>query len=205
MTTSRWRVPVAMACLALLLASCGDDEPASTADSSSTTASEGSTTTTAATDDTTATNGLLTLTPASYGALQLGMSVDDAEATGLLEPFIPGCELAGPEHLAATMVVPYDGAANADASGVIAIFVRSNVVTAPGGVKIGDPVASVETAFGDGYTVTVDKSLVDMFGEWFVNVSETGADEGVTVFQLTVAPDTGKVTTIGIPHIPTCE
>ena len=197
----------ALACMALLLTACGDDDdPASTVDSSSTTASEGpSTSATEPTGTTEAPSGLVEMTPTSYGQLTLGMSLEDAVALGMTEPFVPGCELAGPDHQAATMVAPYDGAASGDATnGVTAIFVRSHVVTSPGGVKIGDPLATVESAFGDDYVVTVDKEAADTFGSWFVYVAEKDAED-TTVFGLTLDPETGKVTAIGIPHIPTCE
>jgi hypothetical protein len=209
MSAARWRVPAALVSILLMVGAtaCGDDKPAATADSSTSTshAQEESSTSTAAPTSTTVKVSLVTLTPAALGGLHLGMSQAEAVATGLIGAFGPGCELAGPDQKGAELKAPLQGSVLADASGVTDIYVTAGAVTDPGGVKIGSPLTAVQGAFGAAYDVTVDKSVQDMFGEWFVYVAEKGKGEGQTTFDFSVDPKTQLVTGLGAPSIPTCE
>jgi hypothetical protein len=194
--------------MALLVASCSDDGPATSADSgsSTTTASDGPSTSASVGTTTTVAAELVKLTPTSLGALTIGMSQEAATATGMIEPFGPGCELAGPGQKAAELKAPLDGSVIADETGVTRLYVRAGAITDPGAVQVGDALSEVRKAFGDAYTVTVDQDpdTVAMFGAWFAYVAKAGVEDS-NIFQVSVDPGTELVTALGAPYIPTCE
>jgi hypothetical protein len=170
-----------------LLGACGDDggltASSSTTGSSTssttrpaTTSTAGATTTTAHPTTTTGPKaGALRLQPGRLGPLHVGMTQAAATATGLIGPFEPGCELSSPPPQAARLLAPLDGFVEVQDGVVTTIAVGAGAPTAPGGVRTGDPLDSARAAFeAAGYEVSIDESTAEVFGDWFVSVTDGG-------------------------------
>jgi hypothetical protein len=194
---------------AMLLPGCGKDDDASTAattssTTSSTTAGPTSTTAGGSPSTTVKVPDEYPLSFQAYGPIQLGMSLEAVEATGLVGPPTPGCELSGdPSQKYLALTAPLSGTVIVTDRKVASLFVRSHFVTSPGAVRAGDPLTKAQ-AVDWGHSLTVDKGSADTFGYWTatVDAGQSGTD---TLLQLTIDPDTQKVTTAGIPYVPTCD
>jgi hypothetical protein len=192
---------------ALAVTACSKDDNKTATTSSSSTSSTDATTTTSGSSSlppatTTKAADDLTLTGDSYGPFKLGMTPDQAKATGLIAgDFAAGCELGGPGELVGTLKPPLDGTVTSRDGKLENIYARSHFVTSPGGIRVGDPLAKVQSAFSDPYVVNVDKTREEMFAAWFVDVSKAN----VQVFELWVDPATQKVVSAGVPYVPVCE
>lgn len=147
--------------------------------------------------------GTLVLTGTSIGDIALGMTLAQAEATGLVGgPWTPGCELGGPGAQGAELRAPARGSLQAQDGRITGVYAFGGVVTSPGGIEVGDDLATVEAAFVDGYTVTVDRSLEEVFEMWAADVTD---ERGQPAFSFAIDPASQLVTAIGMPHIPFCE
>ena len=205
-----WLVASAFAVGAVLLPGCGKDSndkaDATSTTASSSTSSTAAPSTTASTTPTTAGPKVpaeYTLTFQSYGPFQLGMTDTAAQATGLLKPPGPGCELSGdPTEKAASLVAPLDGVVTWAKAKVTVLWVRSRFVTSPGSVRDGDTLAKAQAmAWGDGMTATLDKEGEASFGTWSLRI-EHGEDP---MLELLIDPATQKVTAAGVPFVPVCD
>lgn len=152
---------------------------------------------------TTVAPGTVVVTAGSVGDIDLGMTLAQAEATGLVAgAWEPGCELGGPGAQRADLRAPVDGSVLAQDGVVNGSYLFSGFVTSPGGIQTGASLAEVEAAFSDGYSVTVDKSLEEVFEIWSADVTDP---EGEPAFSFSIDPATQQVTAVGMPHIPFCE
>lgn len=107
----------------------------------------------------------LVLGPKGFGALRLGMTAKQAEATGLIVPFTDeltdGC--SGYTHLRAseTAYVDYSGSTG------IEVIVAYPGVRTPEGIKLGSSLAAVRAAYPDWYvrdSTTDEKVYTDGIG-----------------------------------------
>ena len=197
---------IAVTC-GLALASCGTTGGSSDSTTTSSTTSTGSTTSNPSTTSTTSSTSssepaALTLTPQGLGPLQLGMSLEDAQATGLVGTFEPGCEIVSPRPQVAPLQ-PVQGSVEVNGGSVTSITVSGgDVVTAPGGVAPGDPLAEAVAAWeAAGLEVSVDESTEEMFGVWFVDV----LDDGELAFGSSADPADETVGPITVPELIACE
>ena len=161
---------------ALLLAACGDDEdPVAT----TTTEAEAE-----SVDPVLSAEGL--------GDLRIGMSAEDASATGLIGEIGPGCELAGPGNEGADLVGA-DGFVTFQDGELVAIDVRGGAETAEG-IAVGDSLDDLRSAYGD---VEVDTTTEDVFAFWIARVPAG--------FEAVVDPGTEEITTIAVPQVQLCD
>jgi hypothetical protein len=163
-------------------------------------------TTTAAASSTTAGPKIAdeyTLSFTAYGPLQVGMTEAAAQATGLLQPPKPGCELSGdPTEKSFALVAPLDGVIISAQGKVTVVWARSRFVTSPGGLRAGDPLAKAQAVdWGAGDTATLDKTGEDTFGTWGLFVKK-GEDP---VFEVLIDPGSQKVIGAAAPYVPTCD
>jgi hypothetical protein len=188
----------------VVLSACGTtgagDPTTTTTTSSTTTASSTSTSTTTSTATTEPTS--LALTPQGLGPLQLGMTVEDATATGLVGEFVEGCEIASPRPLNAPLL-ELQGSVEANDGVLTSVTVRgTGAATEPGGVEPGDPLDEATGAWqAAGLVVAVDQSTEEVFGVWFVEVRNGGAP----AFGSTVDPATAELGPITAPALVVCE
>jgi hypothetical protein len=131
----------------------GDAAPAGSAAASATPSTAPSTTPStvpSSTAPTTATNRSLTLGPLGYGALRLGMTKEQALATGLLTPFedSDGCD-------GADLKDGGGGALLSPTLGVAAIEAGARVAT-PEGVRVGTSLSDLRRAYPEWRSVTGD-------------------------------------------------
>lgn len=183
----------------------GDDDEGVEASGSTTTAPSGdgsSTTTTAATGAPDPAG--VALSREGLGALRIGMTKAQAEATGMLGAFTPGCEVRMPRPEGAPLLAPYDGYVEVDGGVVTSITVHSGAATDPGGVRAGDRLDEATAAFeAAGLTVTVDEGTEEVFGVWFVSVTDESGDD---VFGTTADPAAdGALGPISTPYVQACE
>lgn len=94
--------------------------------------------------------GSLELTPKGYGALELGMTAAEAEATGIAQhvrpPAAPGC---GTFDLGAHRADQTDGYVS-PTYGVVAIFARGTIAT-PEGIRLGSTLGQVKATYPTGH------------------------------------------------------
>lgn len=160
---------------ALLLGACGDDDdPAAT-----------TTTTEAESVDP-------VLSPEGLGDLRIGMSAEEASATGLIGEIGPGCELAGPGNEGADLVGA-DGFVTFQDGELVAIDVREGAETAEG-IRVGDSLDDLRTAYDD---VEVDTTTEDVFAFWIARVPA-----GI---EAVVEPETEEITSLAVPQVQLCD
>ncbi len=193
---------LALLAASLVLGACGTTGSSSAPSSSSTTI--GSSTTTSADVSTPPTDGsALRLTADGIGPLRIGMTLEEAEATGLVGSFEPGCEVESPPPMSAPLR-QVEGTVDVADGKVRSITVRQSneVATDPGLVEPGDPVDEAVTAWeAAGLAVTVDKDQEDIYGVWFVQV-RNGSDPA---FEATANPALGTLDAISVPEVVLCE
>jgi hypothetical protein len=196
---------VAATVASLLLATvvaCGGDDSATTSNTTSSTAR--STSSTAASGTTTTSAGAeLVLTASAYGDVQLGESFAAVQSAGLIDGAVTkGCEVDEGSQ-AASLTGAYASASLGGHGGKVDhINVRDRYITSPGGIRHGDPLTKLDTAFTAPDEVVVDKGSEDTFGVWFAHV---GPDLDHSIFSFTVDPSTQQVLTVGIPDIAICD
>jgi hypothetical protein len=139
------------------------------------------------------------ITAAGVGPVKLGATATSLQAKGLIGKLTPGCELAGPGTRAAH-VKAFNGTVGFTMSKVRKVNVIA--VNGPGpqarGVEVGDTVSDIRKAYK---SVKVDRSLEDTFQGDFVRVPKKAG--GPIGFFVNLK--TGKIETIGVPHVPVCE
>jgi hypothetical protein len=141
-----------------------------------------------------------TLTPTGLGPLVIGMSSADATATGLIDEFNELCFIEPID--VAELRPPFEGVIYADAGVVIAISVAAGAVASPGGIGPGGDVDVLAEAWRDsGFSVDVDDSIADVFGEGFVYASHADGRE----FGATFDPQTRTIGRINAPYVISCE
>jgi hypothetical protein len=197
---------VALTMGAVVLPGCGKDSKAAKTDASSTTSSTASsTTTTSTTAPSTTTTAKApaeyTLGYDAFGPLQLGMTKAAAQATGLLQPFDAGCELAGATDEIAAFKAPLSGFVEANEGKVVSIHPRSHFVTKTGGIRVGDPLSKVQATSWDGHPVELNKDGEESFHTWNFWVHQ---DTDI-ILDLLIDPGTQKVTAAGIPYVLVCD
>ena len=178
---------VAVAVLALV-AGCSDDDDAGDTGADSTT--------------TTAAAPALALAATGLGPISIGMSTADVEATGLVRDFESTCEIVTNDLEAADLRAPLAGRVFAQAGAVAWISVREGAVIEPGG---GRPEATVDdfvASFPEPFDVVVDTSVEEMFGSWFVRVTDGDGNER---FGATVDVDTERIHDIWTPGVLVCD
>ena len=191
--------------MALLLgaAACGDDDTTTeTGDGpATTTTSEPDTTTTGVT--TTTAQAPLVLTSDGLPGVQVGMTEEEAFASGLVDAFGPSCqELAGPDSRSADLKAPVEGDVFVFDGAVERLSIKSaNVVTEPGGVRVGDDVDAAVAAF-EAADLDVGLRESEAFATTFVDVRDHA---GEFVFMLSTDPEADTIATIGAPSIFLCE
>jgi hypothetical protein len=192
---------LALLAASLVLGACGTTGSSSTPSSSTTI---GPSTTTSPDVSTPPTDGpALRLTADGIGPLRIGMTLEEAEATGLVGSFEPGCEVESPPPMSAPLR-QVEGTVDAADGRVRSITVRrsNEVATDPGLVEPGDPVDEAVTAWeAAGLAVTVDKDQEDIYGVWFVQV-RNGSDPA---FEATANPALGTLDAISVPEVVLCE
>jgi hypothetical protein len=199
--------------LAATAVACGDDgggDDTSAGSSSSTTSTsettiEATTTTEAVSTTTTAAPPAdeLVLSGEGLGPLRIGMARDEAEATGLVGALSPGCELRDPRPLTGPLVADFGGSVEIYEGVVTHVSISDDGShTSPGEVSPGDTLDAATQAWEQaGLAVEVDKAAEDVFGVWFVQVT----DGGTNVFGSTADPATGELGWITAPTISPCE
>jgi len=193
---------LALLAASLVLGACGTTGSSSTPSSSSTTI--GPSTTTSPDVSTPPTDGsALRLTADGIGPLRIGMTLEEAQATGLVGSFEPGCEVESPPPMTAQLS-EVEGTVDVADGKVRSITVRraNEVATDPGLVEPGDPVDEAVTAWeAAGLDVTVDKDQADTYGVWFVQVR----DGPEPAFEATADPTRDTLDTISVPEVVLCE
>ena len=186
----------------LVLGACGTTGSSSAPSSSTTTIGSG--TTTSADVSTPPTDGpALRLTAEGIGPLRIGMTLEEAQATGFVGSFEPGCEVESPPPMTAQLR-EMDGTVDVAGGKVRSITVRqaNEVATDPGLVEPGDPVDQAVAAWeAAGLDVAVDKDQEDTYGVWFVQV-RNGSEPA---FEATANPALETLDTISVPEVVLCE
>ena len=133
------------------------------------------------------------------------MTLEEAQATGFVGSFEPGCEVESPP--------PTDGASSARwrarwtwpeaRSGRSRSVEANGVATDPGLVEPGDPVDQAVAAWEDGRPRgrPWTRSRADTYGVWFVQV-RNGSEPA---FEATANPALETLDTISVPEMVLCE
>lgn len=200
---AKLRVLVLVGLLAAGAGACSgdDDTPATTTTSTSTSTSSTSTTAKAAVTTTTAAQAAAVITEQGIGKLKVGMTVDQAKATGQIGTVGPGCELGGPGELGAELHVGgATGAVTFQDGALVGVMVRSGAKTAAG-IGPGSTLAQLQEAYANGYEVKTDDSYKDQFGFSLVSVLR----DGKQLFDFDVDADSKKVGSVSVPRVRICE
>lgn len=166
------KAAVALVVSALLLASCGDDEEPEAA--------------------TTTTEAALVLTPEGFGDLRIGMTVEEASATGAIGEIGESCELAGPTNQGAPLV-DVEGSVTFDDGELTNIDIYGDAETAEG-VGPGDSLDDLRSTYDE---VEVDETSEDVFGIWIARVPDG--------YEVVVDPATEEITSIAAPIVLLCD
>ena len=141
------------------------------------------------------------LTRNGLGQLSVGMSTDDALATGLIEEFTVACATIEPIDVA-ILKPPYEGAVLAYKGEIYAVSVTGGAKTEPGNVGPGDTVVVFAEALrAAGFSVVIDREVVDVFGTGFVFVTDSEGD----AFGATFDPATETILQVVAPTLAPCE
>ncbi len=139
------------------------------------------------------------ITSKGVGAVKLGATAASLQDRGLIGRLVTGCELAGPGTRAANLKRPLRGTVNLTMTNprkVDAITINGGATAR--GVAVGDRTADIRRAYPG---AKVDRSLRDTFGGDFVRVPRKSGGR----LEFFVNADSGRIETIGVPHIPLCE
>ena len=184
------------------VACSGDDDTAATTTTSSTsTSSSTSTTAKAAATTTTAAPAATVITEQGIGKLKLGMTVDQAKATGEIGTVGPGCELNGPGELGAELHVGgATGVVTFQDGTLVGVMVRAGAKTAAG-IGPGSTLAQLQQAYANGYEVKTDDSYKEQFGFTLASVLRDGKQR----FDFDVDADSKKIGSVWVPRVRLCE
>jgi hypothetical protein len=139
------------------------------------------------------------ITPAGVDGVKLGETYAQLRARHLVGRIGKGCELAGPNARAASLLAPLKGGVDFTMTTprkVVDISVRGGATAR--GVGIGATIAQIKSAYP---LAKVDHSTDHTFGVTLVRIPKRGGGK----LQFAVDTKTHRVTLIGIPLIAFCE
>lgn len=189
----------------LLLGGCsdGDNDRGSAAPGGapSTTAAPATTTTsTVLPSSTTAAPAQRKLSPSGYGRLTLGMTLDEAKSGGHVTNVRPGCEFAGPGQMTADVPDVPQAYATFDDGKLTNLALRQGETAE--GLRVGATIDQAKQAYsGNGYSVTVDETPVEVFDFISVSVKRNGAD----AYEFAADPKTRTIRDMAVPHLLLCD
>ncbi len=193
MSVTRIGPAVVLCGLLLLTGGCDDDtEPSSSGGTSSSTATGEARTTVTAAEEKLSTSG--------YGALVLGMALDKAQSDGLVTNVRPGCELAGPGQVTADVPARPDAYVTFDDGKLTNISLRDGATAE--GLGVGATIDQAKQTYsGNGYTVTVDETPVEVFEFISVTVKRNGAE----AYEFAAEPKSKRIEQLATPHLLICD
>lgn len=143
----------------------------------------------------------LQLDPGGLGPLRLGMTVDQAAATGMVGPLEPGCDLGGPGELRGELGWPLAGMVRFFDGVIFEIGLDEGASTVDG-VRPGMSIDEVETQAGaSGFTSEIDTSFDEVFGIWLGTLTDAHG----STYAFVVDPGSGSVSSIHVPSVGFCE
>lgn len=154
------------------------------------------------TTTTTAPPAELIVDPGGAGDLRIGMSLDEALASGLVRDPRATCTVRLPVPVYTDLAAPHEGIAVFDDDSLQSVLITSPARTTPGDVAIGDGIDEMTVAFeAAGAAVTVDYAAAQVFGSYFWTAS---FPDGST-FSGSVDPATGTVDRLAVPSLESCD
>lgn len=192
-----------LACLAL--GGCSDDKDTgsdASGEATSTTVAPASTTTSTAppSSTTAAPAAERKLSPSGLGPLTLGMTLDQAKSGGLVTNVRPGCEVAGPGQMTADIPGVSQAYATFDDGKLTNISVRQGETAE--GLRTGATLDQAKQTYsGNGFTVTVDETPVEVFDFISVSVKRNGAE----AYEFAADPKTRAIEDMAVPNLLICD
>lgn len=148
---------------------------------------------------------VVTLDDHGVGSIEVGMSIDEVKASGLVQQIqeipeicmgAPIADLGDKGEKSWGSVVFFDDKA-------ASIMVTGEGATTKDGVSIGDTVDDLDRVYGDQTEVALDEMPVEVFG--YISAAVTFDDESRGAIEFFVDPETNEIGMIGIPYIQTCD
>lgn len=185
-----------------LLGGCSDDDKdtgsAAPGEATSTTAAPASTAPSPST--TVASAAERKLSPSGFGPLTLGMTLDKAKSGGLVTNVRPGCEVAGPGQTTSDIPGAPQAYATFDDGELTNISLRQGETAE--GLRFGATIDQAKQTYtGNGFSVTVDETPVEVFDFISVSVKRNGAD----AYEFAADPKTRTIEDMAVPHLLLCD
>ena len=179
-----------------LLGGCSDDDK----DTGSAAPGEASTTTSTVPSTTAASAAERKLSPSGFGPLTLGMTLDTARSGGLVTNVRPGCELGGPGQMTSDIPGASQAYATFDDGKLTNISLRQGETAE--GLRSGATIDQAKQTYsGNGFSVTVDETPVEVFDFISVSVKRNGAD----AYEFGADPKTKKIGDMAVPNLLICD
>ena len=189
----------------LLLVGCTDDKDSGSAapgEATSSTAAPSSTapSTGPSSSTTVASAAERKLSPSGFGPLTLGMTLDKAKSEGLVTNVRPGCEFAGPGQMTSDVPGVPQAYATFDDGTLTNISLRQGETAE--GLRSGATIDQAKQTYsGNGFSVTVDETPVNVFDFISVSVKRNGAD----AYEFSADPKTKVIEDMAVPHLLLCD